>query len=427
MTTSLITAVITCLTWILAALVSRSLTDVATHGTAVWLAPGVTFGLLLAVQSGSRLAVLVGTGAAALILAISSGLPVLQTLLLSANELVSPAAGVWLALQFRAAPDSKPQPGRAYAGLVLGAALTAVLGASLAVMTWAWLLPQQIALATEWRVWVISAFVGTLLVAPVASALTSLRIKRSGGMTGTQFWAGGFVLLLFFGVSTLIFSSDVSDRFGTSLGPTLTYLPLPFMVLNAVIWKERGSALATLAGALALIAWTNAGGGPFTEIEAFPGEAVIEVQGYVAVMALLVGVVNSLGAMNKLALQEAHDWRTQYTQVLASNRTFVVNFDAATGRAQWGEEASAFLRINTSALLTINDVIAKADPEVQSALQADWQGLLSGQQEHVQWDTTLHWAGNGTASISARLSSVRGADGQVEQVAGLVEVHSTAG
>ncbi len=426
MSASLMLSVITFLAWTLAALVSRSLSDVATQSTAVWLAPGVTFGLLLAVKSGNRLAVLLGTAAAALCLALLGGMPFLQALSLTAIELIGPAAGVWLALQLCASADGHPHPGRAYAGVVLGALVTAVVGASLAVMAWNWLLPQQIALATEWRVWVVSTFVGILLVAPVASTLTRLRIKRSGGMPAPQFLAGSFTLLLFFAVATLIFSSDVSDRFGASLGPTLAYLPLPFMVVTAILWKERGSALATLAGALALMAWTSAGGGPFAEIEAFPGEAVIEVQGYVAVMALLVGMVNALGAVKTLALQEAHDWRTRYTQVLASNRTFVVSFDAQTGQAEWGEEATEFLRTDTAALLTIMDVITHADLEAQSAMQADWRDLRQGQREHVLWNTALRWADGCVASISARLSSVRGADGQVEQVAGLIEVQRTA-
>ena len=74
----------------------------------------------------------------------------------------------------------------------------------------------------------------------------------------------------------------------------------------------------------------------------------------------------------------------------------------------------------------IMDVITHADLEAQSAMQADWRDLRQGQREHVLWNTALRWADGCVASISARLSSVRGADGQVEQVAGLIEVQRTA-
>jgi integral membrane sensor domain MASE1 len=228
-------------------------------------------------------------------------------------------------------------------------------------MLWSWALPEPVVLLTEWRVWTCTTFVGILLMAPLITAFSGFKVRRSGGMATSQFLAGAGTFLLFFVVAGLIFSSDVSDRFSASLGPTLTYLPLPFMVVTAILWKERGATVATLAGALALIAWTNAGGGPFAEVEGFPGEAVIEVQSYVAVMALLVGVVNALGATAAQALAQAQDWRTRYRQVLDSNRTVVASFDARTGAAEWGEGASELLRTDAGALLTVQDFIAHAD------------------------------------------------------------------
>lgn len=422
---NVVTTLATFVAWGLLAIVSKSLGDVATQSAAVWLATGVTFGALLAVRPSRRSGVLLGTGAACTLLSLLDGTPVLPSLAFALNEVLSAGVGAWVAQRFRTpTPDGRPEPGKAYAGLLLGAAVTSAVGASVAIGLWSWTLPEQVQLATEWRVWASTTFVGVLLVAPLVISFSGFRVRRSGGMNSAEFLAGAGTLVLFFVVATLIFSSDVSDRFGASLGPTLTYLPLPFMVLTAILWKERGATVATLIGALALIGWTAAGGGPFAEIEGFRGEAIIEVQGYVAVMALLVGVVNALGAVNAHALAQASDWRTRYRQVLESNRTVVANFDAVSGVAQWGDGASQLLRTDTTALRTVHDLMAHAEPEQQAAMQADWRDLAAGHREHVLWKTVLRWSDGKVVTLGARISGVRGADGQVEQVAALLDVEA---
>jgi integral membrane sensor domain MASE1 len=416
-----VTAGVTFLAWAFAAVLSQSMGDAMTLSASVWLATGVTFGALLAVKPPKRPAVLTGAALAAIALALLDGMAVLPAIGFGLNEAICAALGAWVARLLRSTgPEGSLEPGKAYAGVLLGALLTSALGASIGVMIWSWALPEPVAIMVEWRVWTCTTFVGILLIAPLAG----FKVKRSGGMASSQFMAGAGTFLLFFVVTALIFSADVSDRFSASLGPTLTYLPLPFMVVTAILWKERGATVATLIGALALIVWTNAGGGPFAEVEGFPGEAVIEIQGYVAVMALLVGVVNALGATASQALAQAQDWRTRYRQVLDSNRTVVANFDATTGAAEWGEGASELLRTNANVLLTVQDFIAHADPQEQAALQADWRDLTQGQRDHILWKSTLRWSDGRVASVNARLSSVRGADGQVEQIAALLEVEA---
>jgi PAS domain-containing protein len=134
------------------------------------------------------------------------------------------------------------------------------------------------------------------------------------------------------------------------------------------------------------------------------------------------GLAATLAAAQALA--QAQDWRTRYRQVLDSNRTVVASFDARTGAAEWGEGASELLRTNAGALLTVQDFIAHADPQEQPALHADWRDLAQGQRDHMLWKNTLRWSDGRVASVNARLSSVRGADGQVEQVAALLEVEA---
>lgn len=421
-----VTLSVTFITWVLTALLSQNLGNSATQSASVWLSTGITFGALLALRPARRGAVLAGAGAAAFVLSIFNGQALLPALGFGLNEVLSASAGAWVAGRFRQTNPATGlmDAGKAYAGLLLGAVLTSAMGASMAIVLWSWSVTHPVSLQTEWRVWSSTSFVGILLMAPLVLSFAGFRVKRSGGMGSGQFWAGGATLLLFFVVAALIFSNDVSERFGASLGPTLTYLPLPFIVVTAILWKERGATLATLAAALALVVWTGRGGGPFAEIEAFAGEAVIEVQGYVAVMALLVGVVNALGATAAQALAQAQDWRTRHRLVLASSRTVVASLDATNGLIHWGEGASELLHTNTAALLTVNDLMAHADAQDKPQLLADWLALTQGQREQALWKNTLRWSDGRAVKLLARLSVVRGADGQVEQIAALFEVEA---
>ncbi len=424
----IVTTLVTFMAWAFAAIVSQGMSDAVTHSSSVWLATGITFGGLLAVRAPNRAAVLLGAALATMTLSLIDGLGFVKAVAFGLNEVLSAGVGAWLALRFRVQKETMAaEPGKAYAGLLLGAVITSALGASVSLLLWSWVMQGDVQLAAEWRVWACTSFVGILLVAPLIQSFAGFRVKRSGGMATTQFVSGAATFVLFFVVATLIFSTDVSDRFGASLGPTLTYLPLPFMVVTAILWKERGATLATLLAALALIGWTNAGGGPFAEIEGFAGEAVIEVQGYVAVMALLVGVVNALGATAAQALTEARDWRARYRQVLDSTRTVMVNFDAKTGVAAWGDGASALLRTDANGLLTVQDLINHAETDEHSALLADWRDLIQGQRDHALWKTAFRWPDGSVCNLSARLSGVRGPDGQVEQVAALLEVEASHG
>lgn len=415
---------LTFIAWLLAALLSQGISDSATQSSAVWLATGITFGALLVAKTQKWPAITLGAALATAVLGLVDGQAFLPSVAFGINEALSAALGAWVANLLRAPSASGHiDPVKAYAALLLGALITSALGASVAIGIWAITLPQLV-LSIEWRVWLCTTFVGILLVTPLITSFAEFRPKRSGGMPTARFVTGAVVYLLFFVVAALIFSNDVSDRFGASLGPTLTYLPLPFMVVTAMLWKDKGGSLATLVAALALIVWTNAGGGPFAELEGFRGEAVLEVQGYVAAMALLVGFVTALGALGEQALTQAQTWRTRYRQVLESTRTVVVNFDAHTGLAQWGDGANELLRTDTANLPGIKNLLDHVQAQEQAALQADWQALVNGQRNHVLWKISLRWSNGNTASVSARLSNVRGGDGQIEQVAALLEVEA---
>ncbi len=420
----IVTGVIVLFSWLAAALLSQAMGEATTQTSAVWLATGVTFGALLVAKSAKWPAIALGAAVATMALGLFDGQGVGASLAFGVNEAVSAALGAWVARQLRTpARGSYVDPVRAYGALLLGAAVTAALGGSVAIGIWALTVPDAL-LAIEWRVWVCTTFVGIILVAPLIISFAGFKPKRSGGMPTSRFVTGALTYLLFFVVAALLFSSDVSDRFSASLGPTLTYLPLPFMVVTAMLWKDKGASLATLIGAMALIVWTISGGGPFAEIEGFAGEAVIEVQAYVAAMALMVGFVTALGTLGEQALAQAQTWRTRYRQVLESGRTVAGNFDAVTGMVEWTEGADRLLQTDVATVRTIHQVISHADPAQQTAFLADWAAIAQGHIDHAVWKTALRWDDGNAVNVNARLSTVRGADDRVEQVVALFEVEA---
>ncbi|MCP2936384.1 MASE1 domain-containing protein, partial [Salmonella enterica subsp. enterica serovar Typhimurium] len=94
---------------------------------------------------------------------------------------------------------------------------------------------------------------------------------------------------------------SVHQRFG-DVAATLTYLPMPFLLLASMFWGPRGGAVATMVGALLIIWLTAHGGGPFAIREGFPGESVIEVQAYVWVWAVLLLAGRALNEARRIAL-----------------------------------------------------------------------------------------------------------------------------
>ncbi|RYX97329.1 MAG: hypothetical protein EOO28_03265 [Comamonadaceae bacterium] len=453
---SLLTALLTFVAWAVLAPLSGLLNNYTpvTQTDSVLLTSGLIFGLLVAVRPVKHTVVLVTSVLAAITFNLLDGERVLLSLGLGFSEVAAAGLGALVARAFRyngrfpahddAGDDSKGgalgngssgqdastpmdlqlhpfgRPGRAFAGLVLGALVTAIVGASLAMALWSRLLPEATHLAREWRSWTFSSFVSIMLLAPVVISFAGFRVKRSGGMGMAQFTAGMLSFVLFLLVGALVFSEGVADRFGETLGPTLTYLPVPFLVITAILWKERGATLATLFGGLAVIAWTTSGAGPFPELESFPGESVLEVQFYVAVMAVLVGAVSALGSTAEHALVHAQAWRTRYRQLLDSSRIVVASFDPATGAAQWGEGASELLHANPATLLTVQDLVACASPSEQPALLAAWAAVTGGENTSVPWTAALDWPDGSRSQMTARLSAVRGVNGELEEIAAVL-------
>lgn len=414
--TFLRTATVVALAYGLVGVLSESLARAGTQSVPVWLAAGVVFGVLLVVSAARRAAVLLGAAVASYAWGvIAHRLDASAALVFALIEVASIAAGAWVAQRTgRGTVRTVSEAG----WLIAGAALTAGLGATLIAEFWRWQRPDA-HYGEEWRTWAFSTAVGILLVTPAIAVFQGFRIKRSGGMPMAQFGAGAIAFLIFAAIVAVVFGTGVQQRFGP-VAASLDYLPMPFLLLAAMVWGPRGGALAMLAGALMVIGLTAHGGGPFAVADSFAGEAVIEVQAYVVVWAALMLLARGLSEARHEARAQALDWRLRYERILGAIGAASVEFDAATGAALWGEQAALVLGREVLQLSHVDDWHACLDEPERARAEAAWRAIAAGQQHSCQRCYTVR-LGARVLAVQVQLASVQGPDGTVERVAGLLQ------
>jgi integral membrane sensor domain MASE1 len=402
--------------YLAAGIVSRSLASAQTHTVPVWLAAGVAVGVLRVVGPGQWLGALLGTAAGAYVWGLTGhALGAWGAVPFAAIETVAVGIGAWVARWAGGAPAQRRGPSLVW--LLLGTALTAGIGATLAAEYWRHATPEA-AYADEWRAWAFSTALGILLLAPVIDAFRSFRVRRSGGMPSAQFAAGALAFAVFLVVAWLSFGAGAHRRFG-ALIPTLAYLPMPFLLLAALLWGPIGGSVGTLLGGVLLIAWTAAGHGPFAVADGFPGEAVIEVQAYVALWVVLILLVQELSAARRQALAQARDYQLRYERTLEATGVASAEFDAVTGAAVWSRQAQAVLGPGIDTIANVGDWLAGIQPPDRALAEASWRQVVDGRLAGTSDGYPIRLAGR-ILRVQTQWAAVRGPDGRTESVAALM-------
>lgn len=371
----------------------------------VWLPTGAALAVVSVVAS-RRVPWLVGaSSAAAFVYSLASGMPVTTALIEGLGEGLAVTAGAALLRASRQWVDARLR----WVGQISACGLGAIISSSAFIVAWQ-LGDQNLPWGTSWVLAAVGVWVGALLVTPLITAFSAFRPKRSGGMTMLTFGGGALAYAGFLVVAALVFQGDVADRFGESLGPPLTYLPLSLLVLTALVWGERGGLLAIASGAALMIGWTAIGRGPFASTESFPGEALLEVQAYVAVIALLSGLLFSLQDRTARALEDARRWRLRYLQVLDSGGFTTLTIDPRSGQCEWSENAFSFF--GRTPALSVSELIERAGDAEQPLMRVQWEALQQGALSQADWD----WPDGGHATLTA----ITGPDGKVEIVTALL-------
>ena len=129
-----------------------------------------------------------------------------------------------------------------------------------------------------------------------------------------------------------LFDADVETRFGGRSGESLTYAPIVFMALVALLWGTRGATLAAFLGALIAIVNTAQGEGPFRRRQGLLGDAELEVQGYALAIALTGLLIAALDASKRDAMRDARDWQTRFAAAIGAHRLLAYEWDPASNR-----------------------------------------------------------------------------------------------
>ena len=104
----------------------------------------------------------------------------------------------------------------------------------------------------------------------------------------------------------ILFDADVEDAIRRRSAQSLTYAPIVFMALVALLWGTRGATLAAFLGALIAIVNTAQGEGPFADRRrACSATPELEVQGYALAIALTGLLIAVLDAGKRDAMRDA--------------------------------------------------------------------------------------------------------------------------
>ncbi|WP_375742377.1 MASE1 domain-containing protein [Corallococcus interemptor] len=255
--------------YLLAARVALSLAAEKSHICPVWLPSGVALGGLLLLGVSRWPAVALGAGAVAYAMGVTPGVG-LSVVLGSTLEAVLPAL-----LFQRMGGARELHRVRDVAWLGAGAGLGALVGSGLGTLG---LVLGGVVPAAQWGpsgwLWWMADLLGMLLVTPVVLLRRPRRMARS--------WEALLLTALTAAVCVGVFAFP---RPGSGAAHALTFLLFPLMAWAALGFGLRGAALSSLSIALAAIAGTARGLGPFFTVD-LPHRGLVVLQLFIGITAL---------------------------------------------------------------------------------------------------------------------------------------------
>jgi len=397
---------------------SSALAYAPTDAWTVWLASGLTLGLLLATGRQRWGAILAGAALGAAIFALVIDGTVADALGYEAIEIAGGVAGAWVATRVAGTALRFDSP-RELGAFALGVLVQALVGAALAG-AWTVASGGHDGMRT-FKVWLIANRVGGILVAPVIVTWSGFRPKRSGGLTMPQFTAGAVACALFLGLLYVLFSGNTQARFGGTVGTALTYLPVAFMSVIALAWGARGATFAAFAGALITLFNTIREHGPFAVADDYVGEAELEAQVFVAAVALMGLLIAALVARERRALREAREWRTRFEGAIGAHRLMAYEWDPVGGAFVVTGDTAAHLGVPPAKIASLADWLAHVSPGERDqaatafGLRADGAGGPALTYRVVRPDGTA-------VTLVDEAQPVRDHEGTMYRVTGIVRV-----
>ncbi|WP_426394114.1 MASE1 domain-containing protein [Ralstonia sp. R-29] len=259
--------------------------------------------------------------------------------------------------------------------MLVAGAISAVSGALFGAAWFAW--SQGGAFGHVFRIWGASDFLGVLIVTPVLAAWSRFRAFRSGGTDRADFLLGlaAFVALALSAYA--IFDGNSVTKFGSGVGFALTYVPLFFAVVVALLWGGRGGSMAVLLLTLVALMQTAEGDGPFAVLDRHYGQSLLEAQLYLGIAALLVLLVSALKTTREQLHEQSAQWQNRVELALAASSQLVYTIDPASGRIEWGGDVVLAFGHAPESMASVSTVLQLVHPDDHDALRARWLGATS--------------------------------------------------
>jgi integral membrane sensor domain MASE1 len=418
-----IVALVVAVAYIGLAFVSKAVTYAPGDAWTVWLASGIVFGCLLAAPRPRWPGILGGGFLGAVVFAVTLELDWMNALGYGVIEVITAGGAALIVSKLCPLPLGLTRA-RELAAMIFAGALPLALAGGVLATAWS-VAAGSAAAGPTFRIWVLSNFIGTLLVAPVIVAWAGFRLRRSGGMTMTAFASGAIACALFLGTMQILFDADVEARFG-SMGASLTYAPIVFMALVGLLWGTRGATLTAFLGALIAIVNTGQHEGPFADTQGLLGDPELEVQAYALAIALTGLLIAVLDAGKRIAIRDARAWQARFSAAIGAHRLIAYEWDPPTNRIVLTGDANALLGVPAERIATLADWLGHVDAGDREAVTTRFDERVRGQGEPDMLAYVMRGADGALLEASDEARVIRDHDGQLHRVVGIVRITPAA-
>lgn len=405
-----------CLLWaipyLLCGVFSRLLNDPVSHAVFVWLPPGVAVGAYLLTQRRNWSLLLAAFFCAQLTLtSFTRGQPA-TALVFAITASLSSLLAAWTVQRLTPREGGVGLVAALLAGAVVGAGLSALLGGG-----WLWLTQEAHALV-RLRTWVAAYLAGILILAPALTVWAHFRPRRSGGPRRRDLVLGVCAYAGLIATTFMTFDGDMIKNLPYVVTFELTYLPLVFAVLTALVWGPLGGTLAVVTLTLMALYQSAQGEGPFVEANDH-WHVLLATQVYLVVTALLILLVNTLRGARAQELENAVQWRGRFDLALAGSHQLMYRYNPFDGSLEVAGDLQGAFGMQADAIPTLDALLALAHPDDRARLTMHWAARRAGAQDRTPLLFRMAHAGGGWRVVSDRGSPLEDFDGSVAVVAGM--------
>ena len=332
----------------------------------IWLPAGVTVAAFMLAPARRWVALGLAFLAAQMLLGVVEGRDAFRMLLFSLDEIGFAAVAVALVHMMRFSLE-----GLAFLRGLLVAAVVSSVGGAVFGAGWFWLFLDVPFWATA-KVWAAADFVGVLIVTPVFAGWARFSAARSGGRRQGEFLAGIAALLAVLVTAAVVFDGTRIVQLSLGVAYALTYIPLFFVAIVALLLGGRGGSVAVALLTALVLLNTAQGDGPFADTAVYHGNSLLVAQLYLAVAALLTLLISTLRTAREQLHEAAATRQNDVELALAASGQLVYNLDPHSGRLRWSGSVEQAFGVAEPAFATLDDVLACVHPDDRAEVRRRW-------------------------------------------------------